>query len=91
MTQVAIYQAKTNLPKLDKKAKQGEEIIIAKRNQPTVRLRVIKSSPIKRTFGWMRGKIWMAPAFDDPLPEMAEYTYTDAELAQRRKATKRNK
>jgi len=76
---------------LIKKAIQGEEIIIAKRNQPMVRLRVIKSSPTKRIFGWMKDKIWTAPDFDDPLPEMEQYIYTDAELAQRGKATKRSK
>jgi len=76
---------------LIKKAIQGEEIIIAKRNQPMVRLEVIKSSPTKRTFGWMKDKIWTAPDFDDPLPKMEEYTYTDAELAQQGKVTKRSK
>jgi len=91
MTQVTIHQAKTNLSRLIKKAMQGEEIIIAKRDQPMVRLEVIKSSPTKRTFGWMKGKIWMAPDFDDLLPEMEQYTFTDAELAQRGKATKRRK
>ena len=70
---------------------QGEAVSIAKRDQPMVRLEVIKSSPTKRTSGWMRGKIWIAPDFDDPLPEMEEYTYTGAELAQRGKATKRSK
>jgi len=70
---------------------QGEAVSIAKRDQPRVRLEVIKSSPTKRTFGWMKDKIWIAPDFDDPLPEMEEYTYTDAELAQRGKATKRSK
>ena len=39
----------------------------------------------------MKDKIWTAPDFDDPLPKMEEYTYTDAELAQQGKVTKRSK
>jgi prevent-host-death family protein len=89
MTQVTIHQAKTNLSRLIQKALQGEEVVIAKRDQPLVRLVVVSAKPSKRVMGCIQKKLWMASDFDDPLPELEEYTYTEVELAQRGRAKKR--
>nr|HID14694.1 type II toxin-antitoxin system Phd/YefM family antitoxin [Anaerolineae bacterium] len=47
----------------------GEEIIIAKANKPIARLVPFVQEQPKRTPGSARGKIWVAPDFDAPLPD----------------------
>jgi prevent-host-death family protein len=44
---VTTHQAKTNLSKLIQRALDGEEIIIARRNQPLVKLTVIEEAKPK--------------------------------------------
>jgi prevent-host-death family protein len=69
-TQVNIFQAKTNLSKLIEQVEQGEDVIIARAGKPVARL--TKLEPEKKReirFGALKGKIWIAEDFDDPLPE----------------------
>ncbi len=47
----------------------GEEIIIAKAGKPVARLVPLATELAVRTPGSARGKIWMAPDFDAPLPD----------------------
>lgn len=47
----------------------GEEIIIAKAGVPVARIVPMTKAPQKRTAGSARGKIKLAPDFDEPLPE----------------------
>ena len=92
MTQATIHQAKTHLSKLIRKALDGEEVVIAKRDKPLVRLEVVKSSGQagRRPLGWAAGSgFYMAEDFDKPLEDFAEYMHSDAELAQRRRKNKR--
>jgi prevent-host-death family protein len=42
MTQATVHQAKTHLSKLIRQALAGEEVIIANRDKPLVRLQAIK-------------------------------------------------
>ncbi len=85
MTQATIHEAKTHLSKLIRKALEGEEVIIAKRDKPLVRLQVIPPTNKKRRLGWAKGPgFYMADDFDAPLEEFEEYMYSDAELARRR-------
>ena len=51
MSVVTIHEAKTHLSKLIQRALDGEEIIIAKRNEPLVRLTVISEVKPVRRFG----------------------------------------
>jgi prevent-host-death family protein len=91
VTQATIHQAKTHLSKLIRKALEGEEVIIANRDKPLVRLQVVKSSEKsgRRPLGWAAGTgFYMAEDFDEPLEEFEEYMYSDAELRQRRLKTK---
>ncbi len=81
MKQVTIHEAKTYLSRLIQQALDGEEIVIAKRNKPVVKLQPIKSGKPQRRMGWMKGKIWMAPDFEEPLEDFAEYMTTAKEEA----------
>jgi prevent-host-death family protein len=54
MTQVTIHQAKTNLSSLIQKALQGEEVVIANRNQPVVKLQVITINKTQRRIGGLK-------------------------------------
>jgi prevent-host-death family protein len=68
MTQVTIHQAKTNLSKLIQQALQGEEVVIANRNQPVVKLQVIQPKKPKVRFGGLKHwKFKMGVGFDDPV------------------------
>ncbi|MCD6290169.1 MAG: type II toxin-antitoxin system Phd/YefM family antitoxin [Anaerolineae bacterium] len=66
---VNIHEAKTHLSKLLARVAAGEEIIIAKAGKPIARLVPITTPVSKRVPGSARGKIWVAPDFDAPLPE----------------------
>jgi prevent-host-death family protein len=63
-----IYEAKTHLSKLVDRAAAGESIIIAKAGRPVARL-VPLEAPVRRVPGRLKGRIWIAPDFDAPLPD----------------------
>ena len=94
MTQATIHQAKTHLSKLIRKALDGEEVIIANRDEPLVRLEAVHSKKSKRKIGSGKGLVtYIAPDFDKPLEDLAEYMETAEEekmrLAKRKKSTRR--
>lgn len=65
---VNIHEAKTNFSKLIQSTLQGEEIIIAKGNQPIVRLSIYEPIEQPRKSGQLSGMIHISDDFDDPLP-----------------------
>ncbi|NOS88015.1 MAG: type II toxin-antitoxin system Phd/YefM family antitoxin [Methylococcaceae bacterium] len=68
MYQINIHQAKTQLSKLVEEAANGEEIIIAKAGKPMAKLIPFEKTEHKpRTPGGMKGQIWMAHDFDEPM------------------------
>lgn len=70
MKKVTIHQAKTHLSKLIQQALDGEEIIISKRDEPLVRLEVIRKSAPARRFGGLKSLVLdMGPSFDAPLED----------------------
>jgi prevent-host-death family protein len=94
MTQATIHQAKTHLSKLIRKALDGEEVIIAKRDKPLVRLEAVRPKKLKRKLGSGKGLVtYIAPDFDEPLEDLAEYMETAKEekmrLAKRKKSMRR--
>jgi antitoxin (DNA-binding transcriptional repressor) of toxin-antitoxin stability system len=95
MTQATIHQAKTHLSKLIRKALDGEEVIIAKRDKPLVRLEAVHLKKSKRKLGSGKGLvIHIAPDFDEPLEDFAEYMETADEKEMRlakRKGSMRRK
>lgn len=64
-----MHEAKTQLSKLVERAERGYEVVIARNGQPVVRLVPVKPPSGRRPIGRDRGRIWMSPDFDEPLPE----------------------
>ena len=72
--QVNIHEAKTHLSRLIRLAQEGEEVIIARRRRPVVRLVVIRGDPEPPRLGAAPGLIRrMGDDFDDPLPDFSGY------------------
>jgi len=67
---VNIHEAKTHLSRLLQEVERGQEVIIARAGRPVARLSQFE--PPKRELGFDRGRIWIAPNFDDPLPEFED-------------------
>ena len=65
---INLYDAKTHLSELVERAAAGEEIVIAKAGQPKAKLVPYQEKKKPRKGGFLRGKIWISPHFDDPLP-----------------------
>ena len=63
-----LYEAKTRLSALVEEAAAGREIVIAKAGVPRARLVPLKPRARRRP-GGSKGKIWIAPDFDAPLPD----------------------
>lgn len=65
--QVTIHEAKTQLSKLIAAVERGEEVIIARRDKPVVRLNAVEEFPGKSRIGGLKGKKFkMTAKFDDP-------------------------
>jgi prevent-host-death family protein len=67
---VSLYEAKTHLSELVEQAAQGREIVIAKSGKPKARLVPLapKDTRRMRKPGGGKGRVWIAPDFDAPLP-----------------------
>jgi len=66
---VNMFEAKTHLSRLVDRAAAGEEIIIAKSGKPFARLVPLEAVRKPREPGGGKGKIWLAPDWDDPMDE----------------------
>jgi len=65
--QVTIHEAKTQLSRLIAAAERGEEVIIARRDKPVVRLSMVEPFSGKTRIGGLKGrKFKMGAKFDDP-------------------------
>ena len=73
MLQVNVHEAKTHLSKLIQKVVDGEEVIIARGNQPIIKLVLIEELKPKRRLGTAKGKIKISDDFDEPLEDFEEY------------------
>ena len=65
---VNVHEAKTNLSRILVEVENGAEVTIARAGRPVARLVPTAPAP-KRELGLERGQIWIAPDFDDPMPE----------------------
>lgn len=72
MTMVNVHQAKTQLSQLLEQACAGEEVIIARAGKPVARLVPIEPEQAPRQPGLWKGRVWMAPDFDEWPPEIRE-------------------
>ena len=61
---VNMHQAKSSLSRLVERALAGEDVVIARNGEPLVRLVPIPKKREPRIPGRMKGKIWIAPDFD---------------------------
>ena len=72
---VNIHDAKTNLSSLVAEVEAGAEVVIARAGKPVAKLVPVKrakkkiSATRRHLAGSLKGKIWIGPDFDDPLPE----------------------
>lgn len=69
---VNVHTAKTTLSSLIAEVEAGNEIVIARAGKPVAKLVPLKAKGKKRPDrrpGQMKGKIWIGPDFEDPLPE----------------------
>jgi prevent-host-death family protein len=64
-----ISVAALHLTRLVELVATGEEIVIAKAGKPVARLLPLEQRREPRQPGLLKGKIWIADDFDDPLPE----------------------
>jgi len=62
-----IHEAKTNLSKLIQKAREGEEVVIAKGKEPVAKIVPIATGQKKRVPGGFEGKVWAADDAFEPL------------------------
>jgi prevent-host-death family protein len=67
---VNIHEAKTHLSRLIERAVAGEEIVIAKAGNPVAKLVRYERPKEPRTPGGWEGKVWIAPDFDEEIPEI---------------------
>lgn len=72
---VNMHQAKTSLSRLVERALAGEDVVIARNGEPLVRLVPVTKTLKPRVPGRLKGKVWMAPDFD----EMSEEELRDWE------------
>ena len=68
----SIYEAKTKLSKLVDLAVEGKEVIIGKSGKPMVKLVPYRVDESPRKGGQWKGKVKMAPGFDEFSDELAE-------------------
>ena len=86
---VTVHKAKTQLSKLIEKVLRGEEVIIARRDKPVVRLEPVRQGGGQSGFGSMKDLIeYMAPDFDEPLEDFKDYMETAVEERARSKWTR---
>ena len=65
---VNVHEAKTHLSRLLTDVENGGEVTIARAGKAVARLVPI-GPPARRELGLERGKIWISPDFDDPMPD----------------------
>ena len=62
-----VHQAKSQLSRLLAQVGKGEEVVIARGNEPVARIVPFESARPRRP-GALKGKIALTPAFFEPLP-----------------------
>ncbi len=72
---VNMHEAKSQLSRLGRLAWEGEEIVIARSGEPYLRLVPYREQRAKRKLGVLRGRIRIAPDFDEPPREVIDSFY----------------
>jgi prevent-host-death family protein len=71
--EIGAYAAKTNLSRLLRQTRAGQSFIITQRGKPVAELKPAPSKRAKAGRGDMKGKIWVADDFCEPIEDMREY------------------
>jgi len=77
---VNVHAAKTQLSKLLARVEAGEEIVIARAGKPIARLAPLERPRKARKGGVWKGKVWIAPDYDDPLPGFEDVSFDPERL-----------
>lgn len=72
MSETVNMQTKTSLSRLIQRGLAGEEIVIARNGEPLVKLVPVEKKREPRVPGLYKGKIWVAPDFEDEITELFE-------------------
>ncbi len=74
-THIGAFAAKTELSKLLRQTQAGRRFVITQRGKPVAELRPIEPEPVPRENlrGDLKGKIWVADDFCEPIEDMREY------------------
>jgi prevent-host-death family protein len=67
---INIHEAKARLSELVQRAIDGEDIVIARRNKPVVRLVALPPDVVERQLGWAAGKIHHVSELDAPVVDL---------------------
>ncbi|MCL8207563.1 MAG: type II toxin-antitoxin system prevent-host-death family antitoxin [Actinomycetia bacterium] len=70
---VTMHEAKSQLSRLVQQALAGEDVVIGRAGTPLVRLVPVQAVE-RRQPGSARGRVVVAPTFDDPLPDESRWT-----------------
>jgi prevent-host-death family protein len=73
MDAVSIHDAKTNFSKLVARAEAGEEIIVRRGSTPVAKIVGYTPPREPRTPGRLKGRIWIAPDFDEIPEDFKDY------------------
>ena len=75
MKTVAIEDQAAELALLLEEVKRGEEVVVTDHNLPVAKIVPFKESPPRPRprFGALKGKILLAPDFDEPLDDFRDY------------------
>lgn len=69
-----MHEAKTRLSELVRMVEAGEKVVLARNGEPVVEL--VPTRPAgRRKGGLWRGKAWISPDFDEPMPELEKLFY----------------
>ncbi len=71
MQQINVYDAKTHLSRLLDQVAEGKEIIIARAGKPVAKLVPYQDDDRPRVPGSWRGRVRLAPDFDELPPDLA--------------------
>jgi len=74
MIVVNMHEAKTRLSELVRLVESGEKVVLARNGTPVAEL-VPAAAPKRRKGGIWKGKVWISPDFDEPLPELERAIY----------------
>jgi len=74
MKTYALDEQVPSLSALVEQVKAGEEIVLTDQAKPVAKLVSAEPAPqrVARKAGFLKGKIWMAPDFDEPLDDFKE-------------------